>query len=121
MTTVAIGVKPLEQSQKEVRELLASGRSDPTPRINFVNWDLFHKMLAPNRMAIIQAMTGAGPLSIREVARRVERDFKGVHSDVTALLKGGFINRTDDGRVVFPYDRIRFDFEIPPAEFSPAA
>lgn len=60
-----------------------------------------HRALAPNRMDIVSEMTGAGPLSIREVARRVGRDFKGVHSDVTVLASNGVIDRADDGKVVF--------------------
>lgn len=45
------------------------------------------------------------PLSIREAARRVGRDVKAVHGDVTALLKEGVIDRS--GRlVVFPYDGV---------------
>ncbi len=110
MNTVVISVKPLAESRRQLRELVRSGRSDPTPRINFVSWELFHRVLAPNRMAVLNAMTGAGPLSIREVARRVERDFKGVHTDVTALLKSGVVQKTDDGLVLFPYDQIHFDF-----------
>jgi predicted transcriptional regulator len=93
---------------------------DPTPRIVFVSYELFYKVLAPNRMVIVQAMTGAGPLSIREVARRVGRDFKGVHTDVTALLKNGILEKTADGLVVFPYDKLHFDFEIGPADQSAA-
>ena len=112
MSTVVVSVKPLEQSRREVRELMASGTGDPVPRINFVSWELFHRTLAPNRMSIIRTMAGAGPMSIREVARRVGRDFKGVHSDVTALAKGGIVERTEDGKVVFPYDNIHFEFDI---------
>lgn len=40
-------------------------------------------------------MTGAGPLTIREVARRVDRDFKGGHSDVRLLLGAGILERTE--------------------------
>ena len=36
-------------------------------------------------------MTGAGAMSIREAARRVERDVKAVHGDVTALLNAGLL------------------------------
>ena len=36
-------------------------------------------------------MTGAGPLALREIARRVERDVKAVHTDVHALLNAGLI------------------------------
>lgn len=45
--------------------------------------------LAPNRMEIINALAGQGPLAISEVARRVGRDVQAVHRDVTRLTIGG--------------------------------
>jgi predicted transcriptional regulator len=63
-------------------------------------------------MAILRAMMGQGPLSIREVARRVGRDFKGVHTDMTWMLSQGLLYKSEDGRMVFPYDAIRFDFTL---------
>jgi predicted transcriptional regulator len=57
-------------------------------------------------------MTEAGPIAIREVARRIGRDVKSVHGDVHALLKAGILDRTDDGRVVFPYDAVHVDFVL---------
>jgi predicted transcriptional regulator len=112
MTTVVIEIKSVEQSHREIVEMIERGDTDPVPRIGFVSYELFYKVLAPNRMAIIRTMTGAGPLSIRDVARRVERDFKGVHTDVTALLNNGLLQKTEDGRIVFPYDDIHFDFRL---------
>ena len=47
-------------------------------------------------------MTGAGPLAIRETARRVGRDVKAVHGDVHALLSAGILRKTSDGQVEFP-------------------
>ena len=61
---------------------------------------------------VMRAMAGAGPLAIRELARRVSRDVKSVHGDVSALLKAGVIDRTDDGRVEFPYDEIHVEFVL---------
>ena len=54
-------------------------------------------------------MVGAGSLTIREVARRVNRDVKAVHGDVHALLNAGILKKTDDGLVVFPIKAIRVD------------
>jgi predicted transcriptional regulator len=55
-------------------------------------------------------MTGAGPMTIRELARRLGRDVKAVHSDVQALLHAGILQKTDTGRIVFPYDALHVDF-----------
>lgn len=54
--------------------------------------------------------SSAGPLAIREVRRRMDRDGKTVHGDVHASLKAGVVDRAEDGRVVFPYDTIHVDF-----------
>jgi predicted transcriptional regulator len=36
-------------------------------------------------------------------AGRVERDVKAVHGDVHALLNAGILQKTEDGRIVFPF------------------
>nr|WP_176730395.1 transcriptional regulator [Devosia insulae] len=110
--TLVISVMSHDESMQDLQRLLESGGVDPTPRFNFVSYDLLHRILAPNRMAIIQTMSGAGPISIRELARRVGRDFKGVHNDISALRKAGLVYTADDGRVVFPYEDIHFDFRV---------
>ena len=61
--------------------------------------------MTAKRWELIRAITGAGPLTIREIARRVHRDVKGVHSDVRALLNCGVLHR-NDSLVVFPYDAV---------------
>ncbi len=55
-------------------------------------------------------MCGAGPISIREAARRVGRDVKAVHGDVKALLVAGLIDRTESGAIEFPYDAVKVEF-----------
>jgi predicted transcriptional regulator len=50
------------------------------------------------------------PVSIREAARRVGRDAKAVHGDVTALLRAGVLTRTPEGRIEFPFDAVKVEF-----------
>jgi predicted transcriptional regulator len=57
-------------------------------------------------------MTGAGPISLREAARRVGRDVKAVHGDVHALLNAGILEKTEAGRIVFPFDAVRVRFVL---------
>jgi predicted transcriptional regulator len=80
--------------------------------ISFVSAELLWKVITPKRWGVLRAMTGAGPLAIREVARRVGRDVKSVHGDVQALLKAGVLDRIDDGRILFPYDEVHVDFVL---------
>jgi predicted transcriptional regulator len=42
----------------------------------------------------------------------MERDVKGVHADVHTLLAAGLLRKTEDDRIVFPYDVIHVDFTL---------
>jgi predicted transcriptional regulator len=58
-------------------------------------------------------MAGQEPMTIREVAGRVGRDVKAVHSDVRALVDAGVLERSAGGRrVFFPYDAVHVDFVV---------
>ena len=50
-----------------------------------------------------------GELSVRELARLVERDVKRVHEDVGILANLGLLVRTDRGGVVCPYTSTHID------------
>jgi predicted transcriptional regulator len=45
------------------------------------------------------------------VARRVGRDGKAGHGDITSLINVGVLDRTGD-RVIVPYDAVRIDFTL---------
>jgi predicted transcriptional regulator len=115
MKTVVFSIQSLDKALADFAGAWKSGGDGGSAHIGFDNWELMHKVLSPKRLEIVRTMTGAGALSIREVARRVGRDFKGVHSDMRMLLKSGVIDRNSQGKYVFPYDRIHVDFEIPAA------
>jgi hypothetical protein len=44
--------------------------------------------------------------------QQVGRDVKAVHADVHALLDAGILEKTGDGRIVFPYDAVRVSFVL---------
>ncbi|MBW9077999.1 transcriptional regulator [Agrobacterium pusense] len=85
------------------------------PSVEFSSYEDLHRVLAPLRLAVIKALAGQGPLSIREVARRVGRDVQAVHRDVTSLLHAGVIDRNETG-IEFPYDSIHFEFDVKAAD-----
>ena len=62
------------------------------------------------RSALLKALCGAGPVSIREAALRVGHDVKAVHEDVTALLKAGVLDRPAGGGIVIPYEAVKVEF-----------
>jgi predicted transcriptional regulator len=79
--------------------------------ISFASVELLWKVLTAKRWEILCVMTGQGELPFREVARRVGRDVKAVHRDVTALINAGVLDRAPGG-VVFPFDAVHVDFML---------
>lgn len=110
MTKVTLSVASHEEVTR--RALAAFEGKAQGAHISFASVELLWQTLTTKRWEILKAMTGRGSLTIREVARRVERDVKAVHGDIHALLNAGVIERTDEGLVVFPYDAVHVDFMV---------
>ena len=70
-----------------------AGKPERSARIGFASPELIWQVLTAKRWELLKVLCGAGPISIREAARRVGRDVKAVHSDITALLKAGVLDR----------------------------
>lgn len=110
MNTLIIGNQTAEQRRDAILRAVRSGKAESAAHLDFESLDDAWHLLSDKRRGILKAMAGSGPLAIREVARRVGRDVRAVHSDVQRLLRAGVINRSEDGRVTLPYDTIRFEF-----------
>jgi predicted transcriptional regulator len=110
MATVTVGISFEEDTKARMRRAFQGKKQGAF--ISFATAELLWKVITPKRWEVLRAMTGAGPVAIREVARRVERDVKSVYGDIQALLKAGVLDRADDGRIVFPYDEVHVDFVL---------
>lgn len=110
MRTVTLEVASREKI--DLRFLRAFAGEPQGAFISFETPELLFKVLSGKRWDLLKVMTGAGPLSIREVARRMNRDVKAVHGDAHALLQVGILQKTDKGQIVFPYDAIHVDFML---------
>jgi predicted transcriptional regulator len=110
MNTVVLDVRSLEETLADASRAMKTRRAKPEARISFATPELLWEVLTAKRWELLKALCGAGPISIREAARRVERDVKAVHGDVKALLETGILNRTPDGRIEFPFDVVKVEF-----------
>jgi predicted transcriptional regulator len=108
MRTVTLEVSPREETNR--RLLRAFEGQQQGDFISFETPALLFKVLTQKRWELLSVMTGAGPMTLREAARRVERDVKTVHGDVHALLNVGILQKTKEGQIVFPFDAVHVDF-----------
>jgi predicted transcriptional regulator len=110
MKTVILDVRPPADSIADFRRVWKTGKPEKSARISFATPELLWQVLTAKRWELLKALCGAGPVSIREAARRVGRDVKAVHGDVTALLHAGVLDRTDGGSIVFPFEAVKIEF-----------
>jgi predicted transcriptional regulator len=110
MKTVTLEVASREAVTRRALEAFKGKKQ--RARISFATPQLLWKVLTAKRWEVLKAMAGQGPLTIREVARRVGRDVKAVHGDVHALIDAGLLERTEANRVAFPFDAIRVEFTL---------
>ncbi len=111
MKTVTLEVCSPNEAMADFVQTWKTGMPKKQPaRIAFATPELLWKVLTAKRWELLKALCGAGPVSIREAARRVGRDVKAVHGDVKALLNAGILNRAEGGGIEFPYDAVKVEF-----------
>ncbi len=110
MKTVILDVRCPNEAMSDIAAILKSGKAQKAARISFATPELLWKVLTAKRWDLLKALCGAGPVTMREAARRVGRDVKAVHTDATALLLAGVLDRTPAGRIVFPYEAVKVEF-----------
>jgi predicted transcriptional regulator len=110
MKTVIFDVSSFAEVERRARDAFKGKKQGA--RISFATPELLFKVMTANRWEIIRAMAGVGPMALRELARRLDRDVKSVHGDVQALLKTGVLQKNDSGKIVFPYDAVHVDFIV---------
>jgi predicted transcriptional regulator len=112
MKTVVLEVRSLKEALDDATRVMKTGRVDREARISFASPELLWQVLTAKRWELLKAMCGAGPISIREAARRVRRDVKAVHGDAKALLDAGVLSRNAAGAIEFPFESVKVEFML---------
>ena len=110
MKTVTLDVRAPADSMADFVHAWKTRKPQKSARISFATPELLWQVLTAKRWELLKVLCGAGPVSIREAARRVGRDVKAVHGDVTALLSAGVLDRTEEGGIVFPFEAVKVEF-----------
>ena len=84
----------------------------PLEILSVENLPLLLRTLSPARWQLLERLRTEGPLSIYELAKRLERDYKNVHTDVTQLALLRLIERQPDGRVAVPWELLRAELKL---------
>ena len=110
MKTVILDVRPPSEAMADFSRAWKGRKAQRSARISFATPELLWQVLTAKRWELLKALCGVEPVSIREAARRVNRDVKAVHGDVTALLAAGVLSRAESGRIEFPFEAVKVEF-----------
>lgn len=116
MTKLEIGFGGLKEAAAEflrtAKTLEKRTRVRASDRLHFADMPTLLKNLTGERWRIVEFVKANGPLSIYAVAKRLERNYKNVHADVSRLLELGLLEKRDDGRLVVPYRAIVAEIKL---------
>ena len=113
---VKVGKSVKEAGARAAATMKAIQRGERTALYFGVRFGEIDQMLAafaPKRWQPIAMLREAGPLSVAELARRLERNYKNVHTDVAQLIEWMAVERGDDGLVSVPWSEIVVDMKLP--------
>lgn len=104
MRKVTIQVENIEAGLRRFKAAWKTGKSNGE-LITFETLGTMLKTLTPKRWELVRVLQAEGPMSVRALARTLERDVKNVHADVAALREVGLVENHAKG-VWVPYDVI---------------
>jgi predicted transcriptional regulator len=114
---IKIGIGNEEETAQEFVEVWRRTERGTPPEVPmehlfFSDLETLLRTLTSQRLALLKTLYAVGPVSIRALAKALERDYKNVHADVQALQHVGLITRQRDGRLIVPWTRIVAEFRL---------
>ena len=107
---IDIGVSTAKESYQRFIEAWHQAESgelaDVEVHLNFEDLETLVSVLTAKRLELLKTLRKQGPMSVRALAKALERDYKNVHVDTAALEAVNLIQRNDDGKVLAPWDVI---------------
>jgi predicted transcriptional regulator len=87
-------------------------KASPLRVLSLEDLPLLLKTLTPARWVILERLKSEGPCSIYELAKRLGRNYKNVHTDVSQLIELGLIQRNEKTEVGVAWDAVRAELRF---------
>ena len=85
---------------------LESGAEVEETHLTFFSLETMMATLSPKRLELLRHVHRHPARTVSELARTVDRDYKRVHDDVSALARAGLLVRDENG-IRAPYDSVQ--------------
>lgn len=84
----------------------AETSEDVTPRLAFASLHDLFSALTEKRLELMRFVACHEGLNTHQLARKLERNYKNIHTDVAALVDLGLLEKDDQGVLTAPFDEI---------------
>lgn len=113
---VKVGARTEDNLARAAAVMAALERGEETPPYFGVGFQNAGQMLAvftPKRWELLATLREGGAMTIAELARRLGRNYKNVHTDVEKLVEWLAVEKDEQGRISAPYSEIVVDVRLP--------
>lgn len=114
--TIKVGTSvqsSLALAQQMLERLEVGEEPAPYFGVGFKNVSQMLSVFTPKRWDLLATLREHGAMSIAELARTLQRDYKNVHNDVERLMEWLAIERDANGKIFTPYSEIIVDVHLP--------
>ena len=86
---------------------------EPINRLYFTDENTLFKTLSTKRRQLLRFLHhGRNSVSIKQLAEKLCRDYKNVHSDIKLLAKLGLVELDNNKKVFVPWDNIALEISL---------
>jgi predicted transcriptional regulator len=117
MRDFKIEIKSWSESSQEAAELFEQFDSgvfpvQPVERVFFHDVKTFLRYITPKRIDLLEELHRSGAISIRALAKLLNRSYKNVYDDVKLLEQAGLVEKGEDGFYSVPWDEVSASFKL---------
>lgn len=107
-----VGISDWSDTRAQLRTLarhMDGGETLPEAdyHLNFASAAQLFSELTPARLALLETLKAIGPVSVYALAKKAERNYSNVHSDIQKLLEHELVSRDEAGKVFVPWDEVQ--------------
>ena len=109
---VGTAAEALDRFEDTWNRAAEGGAPAPSSVLSFPDLPALLKALTPARWRMLERLRAEGPMTIFALAKRLGRDYKNVHTDITRFASLGLVERRRDGLVAVPWDAVRAELRL---------
>ena len=68
--------------------------------------------LSEKRLELLTFLRPCGPLTIKELSRRLKRNYSNVHGDVQLLMRLGLLDKDSTDKIYVPWDELNINLPL---------